>query len=134
MKVIIDNNLWISFAIGKKLSMLRKVILSDHIDVYVCDELIAEFVDVTHRDKIRKYISEDDIISTLQLMEVSCIFAKCQKEVSSPVRDAKDLYLLSLAESVDADYIVTGDKDLLCLISHGKTQILTFNEFLEILN
>lgn len=27
------------------------------------------------------------------------------------VRDAKDLYLLSLAETVKANYILTGDKD-----------------------
>ena len=43
--------------------------------------------------------------------------------------NAKDLYLLSLAETVHADYILTGDKDLLVLRAHLQTRILTYSEF-----
>lgn len=49
--------------------------------------------------------------------------------VDTNIRDAKDLYLLSLAETVHADYILTGDKDLLVLEAHLLTRILTYSEF-----
>jgi predicted nucleic acid-binding protein len=50
-------------------------------------------------------------------------------KAQSSIRDAKDLYLLSLAETIQADYILTGDKDLLVLESHSQTQILTYSEY-----
>ena len=48
------------------------------------------------------------------------------------VRDAKDLYLLSLAETVKANYILTGDKDLLVLHKHKQTTILTLTDFFNL--
>ncbi len=133
MKVIVDNNLWISFLIGKKLALLSRLFANTEIDVYVCDELLDEFRDVSHRDKIQKYISETDIVQTYEMMESMCTFVTIECTASSPIRDAKDLYLLSLAEQVKADYIVTGDKDLLELKSHGNTKIVTFAIFMAIL-
>jgi predicted nucleic acid-binding protein len=47
-------------------------------------------------------------------------------------RDADDDYLLALSKRVRANYLVTGDKDLLVLKQHGRTQIVTFATFLEI--
>lgn len=54
MKIIVDTNLWISFLIGKRLSLLKKLLTNSDITVYVCDELIQEFKDVSQRGKIRK--------------------------------------------------------------------------------
>ena len=45
------------------------------------------------------------------------------------IRDPKDLYLLSLAEIIDADYIVSGDKDLTDLNQHFKTRIIKLVDF-----
>lgn len=44
-------------------------------------------------------------------------------------RDPKDNQFLALAEEVDADYLITGDKDLLVLKNYGSTQILKPSEF-----
>ncbi len=129
MKIIIDTNLWISFLIGKRLSLLKKLLTNSDITVYVCDELIQEFKDVSQRGKIRKYIFEQDIWDTLKIMDAYCHFVSIKTKAQSPIRDAKDLYLLSLAETVHADYILTGDKDLLVLKAHLQTRILTYSEF-----
>ena len=48
-------------------------------------------------------------------------------------RDVKDLYLLSMAESVPVDYIVSGDKDLTELGRHKGIPILTYNQLLALL-
>ena len=34
------------------------------------------------------------------------------------------------ADEIEADYIITGDKDLLILQTHNQTKIVTYNEFI----
>ena len=46
-------------------------------------------------------------------------------------RDKKDNFLLNLACDSKADYLVTGDKDLLEIKSLNKTKILTLSELKE---
>ena len=52
-------------------------------------------------------------------------------DTESAIRDIKDLYLLSMAESIPADYLVTGDQDLLVLRNHLGTKIITYEEFVS---
>lgn len=131
MKIIIDTNLWISFLIGKKTDFLRLLLLRDDITVYICRELVNEFLSVSSRPKIKKYTSTEDIDSTLDLMYSYCQYVAIQIQAKSPVRDVKDLYLLSLAETISADYILTGDKDLLALKQHRDTRIVTLTTFTQ---
>jgi putative PIN family toxin of toxin-antitoxin system len=106
-----------------------------NVQIYFCKELIYEFEDVSSRSKIRKYITEQDITDTLELINRYCIYEiiDIDTKVISVLRDMKDLYLLSLADMVSADYIVTGDKDLLVLQKHNQTRIVTFSEFKAIM-
>jgi len=132
MKVIIDTNLWISFVIGKKLSVMRTLFTNSEIKIHVCDELLDEITDVLSRFKIRKYITDDDVQETYKLIEKYCHYASIEKKAISSVRDKKDLYLLSFAETISADFILTGDKDLLSLQSHDQTKIVAYKEFTAI--
>lgn len=59
--------------------------------------------------------------------------AKIERQAQSEIRDPKDLYLLSLAESINADYIVSGDADLLDLKQHKQTKLLRLIEFRKFL-
>lgn len=90
MNIIIDTNLWISFLIGKKLSILKALLAHPDLKIYVCDELVEEFKDVSSRDKIRKYISEQDIIDSLKIIDLYCCYCSVERMAISPVRDAKD--------------------------------------------
>ena len=132
MKVIIDTNLWVSFVIGKKLSVMRTLFTNSGIKIHVCDELLDEITDVLSRFKIRKYITDDDVQETYKLIEKYCYYASIEKKAISSVRDKKDLYLLSFAETISADFILTGDKDLLSLQSHYQTKIVAYKEFTAI--
>jgi len=131
-KIIIDTNLWISLLIGKKLLEMRALCNSEFISVYLCDELLMEFIRITSHEKIRKYTTNERIKETIDLMKSSCTEVSIKNTVvSSPLRDVNDLFLLSLADTVHADYILTGDKDLLTLQLHNQTKIVTYNEFAE---
>lgn len=130
MKVIIDTNLWISFLIGHHTQLMRRMLTDERFDVYVCDRLIKEICDVATRDKIRKYVSQTDVDDLLSIIHAFCQFAVIETEVAqSAVRDPNDLYLLSLAETIGADYIVSGDADLTDLGQHKQIRILKLTDF-----
>ena len=128
-KIIVDTNLWISLLIGKRLSELRSICTSELVDVYICEEIKEEFKRIASREKIRKYATDERIDKTLELMEVSCILSDITETVVlSDLRDVNDLYLLAFADTVNADFLITGDKDLLALKSHNQTKIVTWKE------
>lgn len=130
MKIIIDTNLWISFLIGHQTEFVRRMLTDLRFDVYVCSRLIEEIRDVASRKKIRRYASAADIDDMLAIINAFCQFATIEKEVApSAVRDPKDVYLLALADTIGADYIVSGDADLTDLAQHNKTGIVTLPEF-----
>jgi putative PIN family toxin of toxin-antitoxin system len=97
----------------------------------MCDSLIEEIKRVTAKTKIRKYLSEEDNLALLELIEMYCTQVSLNKTAASSLRDPSDLFLLSLAETVNADFILTGDKDLLVLSSHHKTSIVTYSAFIQ---
>ena len=134
MKVILDTNLWISFLIGHQTQLLRRVLTDVRFDVYVCNRLVEEIRDVACRDKIRKYISPTDVEDLLSVIHAFCQYVQIETEASpSAIRDPKDLYLLSLAETIGADYIVSGDADLTDLGQHRQTRIVKLADFKAIM-
>ncbi len=134
MKVILDTNLWISFLIGHQTQLLRRMLTDVRFDVYVCNRLVEEIRDVACRDKIRKYISPTDVEDLLSVIHAFCQYVQIETEASpSAIRDPKDLYLLSLAETIGADYIVSGDADLTDLGQHRQTRIVKLADFKAIM-
>lgn len=130
MKVIFDTNLWISFLIGHQTQLVRQMLTDLRFDVYVCSRLIEEICDVASRDKIRKYVSEKDKDDLIAIINAFCQFAIVEAEVApTAIRDPKDLYLLALADTIDADYIVSGDADLTDLGKHNRTRIMKLVDF-----
>ena len=41
MKVILDTNIWISFLLGKRLTILREIIEMEEVEIYVSDALLS---------------------------------------------------------------------------------------------
>ncbi|MBR6927208.1 MAG: putative toxin-antitoxin system toxin component, PIN family [Bacteroidaceae bacterium] len=129
-KVIIDTNLWISFLLGHQVQFVRRVLTDMRFEVYVCARLIEEIRDVTRRDKIRKHLGPNDLNDLLAIINAFCQFVVMESEVSpTAVRDPKDLYLLALADTIRADYIVSGDADLTDLKQYHQTRIIKLADF-----
>ena len=62
-----------------------------------------------------------------------CHIVKIEQKAQSEIRDPKDMYLLSLAESIGADFIVSADADLLYLKQHKQTKMLKLADFRKLL-
>jgi uncharacterized protein len=128
MKIVFDTNIWISFAIGKKLSYLNKILLDRKIKTFVCDEMMIEFYRVASSSKLSGYLTKERISETIQLIKATTEIISIHKTASAS-RDSGDNYLLDLSQQIHADYLVTGDKDLLVLKEYKGTKIMPFSEF-----
>jgi len=132
-RVIIDTNLWISFLITNNLNILSELFLFERFQIIFSDELFNEFLDVARRPKFKKYFDEksvqlliENISEKLEFIEVASAITIC--------RDLKDNFILALSIDGNADYIVTGDKDLLSLNGFKGKKIITINEFIKIID
>ena len=132
-KIVIDTNLWISFLIGKRLQAMEMLFRHEDVSIYMCEELIDEILEVANRPKLAKCIKPQDIELFEKLIKTYCVFVEMKKKSSLPIRDPKDLYLLSLCESIPAEYILSGDEDLLSVDTQGKYQIMTFMDFFKLI-
>lgn len=133
MKILFDSNLWISFMIGKRLSSLADVLCRHDMEVYISEQQLDEIRQVIARPKFDKLISDETRYYFYEMVYDVCFFTDITIEAKSNIRDPKDLYLLSMAESVPVDYIVSGDKDLTELGQHAGIPILKYSELLNML-
>ena len=130
LKVIIDTNLWISFLITKFHSQIDNLLINKKIRIVFSEELLTEFFDVIQRPKLNKYFSPNDIKELLDVFDFYGDLVKVKSRIEQ-CRDPKDNFLLSLADDSKADYLLTGDNDLLEIGQIGKTKIQTITEFTE---
>jgi putative PIN family toxin of toxin-antitoxin system len=134
MKVLFDTNLWISFMIGKRLSSLVNVLTCQDVEVFVSEQLLEEIRTVISRPKFDKLISKETRYYFFEMVYDVCQITDITIQADSPIRDIKDLYLLSMAESVPVDFIVSGDKDLIDLHSHAGIPIIKYTDFVNMLS
>lgn len=127
-KVIFDTNDWISVLIGKRLSKIKKHISEGNILIITTEQLLTEIKIVTKREKLRKYFPEKSVDELLEFLETIA-----EKVEITPThfinRDPKDNFLLDLIDFSNADYLVTGDKDLLKHNPFKTAKIITPSEF-----
>jgi len=132
IKVIFDTNVWISFLIDKRLSFIKNLISNGQITIIVTEQLLKELVEVTSREKLKKYFPKKSVSELLELLEIIA-----EKVEISPThfinRDPKDNFLLDLIDFSKADYLVTGDKDLLIHNPFKTATILTPASFEKII-
>jgi len=129
-KIILDTNVWISFLIGKELQDLKDLIVSEKVKVITTDQLINEIRLVTSRDKLKKYFNQDKVSDLISLLDILADKVKIKK-IDKICRDPKDDFLLALSKESRANYLITGDKDLLDIKVYGRTRIVTVKQFKE---
>lgn len=125
IRVVIDTNIWISFLIGKRLAGLQKHLMSQQVVILFSQELFDEFMEVVSRPKFRRYFASEDVRELVALLDLTIMLVNVQEHFSI-CRDAKDNFLLDLCMAGDADYLVTGNPDLLELRSFKRTTIVTY--------
>lgn len=128
-KVIIDSNVFISGLLfgGNPEKILQSWVKNEFI-LCISPQLQAELI-----NKLRnKFYATEEFTSIL----ITSFEGQAKKFIPhahvSLVRDPDDNFLLELAEEARADYIISGDKDLLSLKNYKETKILTPVEYLQL--
>ena len=135
MKLVIDTNLLISGSLWKgSPAHLLDLTLQAPNQLLLSQPLLAELAQTLKRPKFVKRL----LASGLSAEEIVVKFRNASREiVAGPVvapahlRDPDDLHVLACGLIGQADFIVTGDKDLLVLGSFEGIPILDINEALR---
>jgi uncharacterized protein len=98
-----------------------------------CDALIEELRGVASRPFFKARLRHSAVeLLAAGLRDFSLY---CPELISGPTApDPKDSYLLAMAEVGQADFLVTGDKEILSLQRHKSTRIITPAAMIELLD
>lgn len=131
MRIILDTNIWISYLLARDeqnpIRRLARACIEHECILIVPPELIREV-----RGSIAKYphlgkrITQNELEILIQeFHEVALIPDSLREEFAQYSRDIQDDYLVVYGLTQQADYLVTGDKDLLTLGSVEQLQIIS---------
>jgi putative PIN family toxin of toxin-antitoxin system len=139
LKAVVDTNLFVSASIlhrGAPHDLLAAW-ERNGFALLISREQRAEVGNTLVRPKFARYGgSSTQVRSLLNRIAKQAVIASPVAELPLPVRDVKDEPILASALGGDADYLVTGDDDLLVLDGDprlGKLRIVTVREFLDVL-
>ena len=129
MKIVLDTNIFVSsfFWGGNPRKIMERVINGEDV-LFICKEILQEIASVMARPKFSvndEYIalfihSIEDVANRVVLIGV----------VQNICRDRNDDKILECALLANADYIITGDADLLTLKEYRNIRIITPSEYI----
>jgi putative PIN family toxin of toxin-antitoxin system len=142
VRVVIDANIFISYLWSPDDS--RGTIVgvfesmgSGRYTLVRSDRLIAEIRDsITSKPKLRARVTDAEVEALIELIDEVSIPFEHDPDAELPplLRDRKDAYLLEAAQGTNADFLVSGDRDLQALRDEiDRPRIVTPREFLDIL-
>ena len=129
-KVVIDSNVLVSILKGNpNLSPLYTLFKEEGFKLVISAEILKELAVVLYRPHLK--IDPSDIKELFRLIKAKAIRIRLSDLSINACRDPKDNFILEIAAESKADFIVTGDKDLLTLKSFRGIPIIKPNEFLN---
>ncbi|MFN9674119.1 MAG: putative toxin-antitoxin system toxin component, PIN family [Microcystis sp.] len=131
-RVVIDTNVFIS-ALLNPLGTPKKVIniAVSQFTILQSEATYQELATRISKKKFDKYLEKDDRLDFLSSLKNRSLFVDIWHE-TRVCSDLDDNKFLELAVSGMAQYIITGDKDLLILNTYQGIPIITPAEFLVI--
>ncbi len=128
--VVADTNWWVSLLIKNYNNRFASVILSPVLQFVTSRELTEEIAATLQKERLQK------LLNTALIQEFWQQFGNLVTTITvtslvSVCRDPNDNFLLALAKDAEADFLITGDKDLLVLEKFEKTVICTLSTFIE---
>lgn len=130
-KLVIDTNIWVSFLISDKYRKLDTLLLGNKVTILFSTELLEELNKVSKYPKLKKYFSPNAVEEMITNLSAYIDLVKVTSKTDF-CRDPNDNFLLSLVKDGKANFLITGDADLLSLKFFGKTKIITLTDFFKV--
>ena len=128
MRAVFDTNVYIAAFVADGIcARLVRRARKREFELVLCHVIIREF---SAKLKVKFRCSASEIEQACSLISEASSALFREGAISSPVcRDRDDDPILACAETTSAEYLVTGDKDLLVLERRGGYKILSPREF-----
>ena len=132
--IVIDTNVFISAALsphGKAYQAVAKAI--NKFVIVQSEATYRELTERIYKSKFNKYISDDNRQKFLNVINNNSQFIEVKSQIKT-CRDPDDNKFLELFKDANAEFLLTGDRDLLSLnsLSEYQNSIVSIKEFLEL--
>lgn len=126
LRVVIDTNVVVSALVFRqgRLAWLREAWASGAIVPVVSDETLAELVRVLAYPKLGLETGERKNALTYYMEHAETLKSPRTRARLPQCRDPKDQMFLRLAYAAKADFVVTGDNDLVALTDASRVPII----------
>ncbi len=132
-RFVLDNNIWISYFITKRVQLLLEIINKHELTIFSCDELIDELGTVLNYPHLKKFhVNIAEVVKVVR-------GATGHYNITYPIKryipaDENDDYLIALALQTSSGFITSGDSDILSEKvnlekKYNKLKIITKAEF-----
>jgi uncharacterized protein len=121
----------ISFILSKKLIWLDTLLYENKARILFSKELIEEINETIKKPKLKKYFKGNAIEEMLIAFDTCIDLIEVNSKINI-CRDPNDNFLLALSKDGKANYLITGDKDLLEIEQFEKTVILKISDFIKV--
>ncbi len=130
-KIVIDTNIFISTFLGSKnAKFLIKEVITGEFDLVMGTEQLNELENVLKRPKFSKYISQGEVEEFMANLSLIVTIPAIYDKIDD-CRDKKDNMILDEAVYGNAQYIITGDEDLLILNPYRWIRIMKLKDFIK---
>lgn len=139
MRVLTDTNLFIAYLLKPRddsvVSLLLDAVIEEDVILLMPAELLAEINHtIKRKPHLIRVITKERLDKFLSLLQSICEeIPLITTAIPAITRDPKDDYLIAYALVSKADYLVTGDKDLLVLEQVESVKIVDAREFRQVL-
>jgi putative PIN family toxin of toxin-antitoxin system len=130
-KIVVETNVLVSALIQRSFPYLivAEIFSNDNIQLCLSDELFAEYFNVLNR---KKFSTVPDFISNAQslLIDIEKRAIKYYPTIRlAIIRDTDDNKLLELAETCNADFLITGNSNDFTMQEYKSTRILSPKDY-----
>lgn len=131
---VLDPNVLVSAALAPRgvCGQVLDAAVAGRFSLLVSPHLLLELAEVLARPKFRRYLSEDEAQRFVVLVGDLATLHPDGPSRTGLTRDPDDDYLVALAQSTSAGYLVSGDPHLLD-VANPQPPILTPRAFLDLL-
>jgi len=128
-KVVLDTNVYVSaFGWGGKPDDCFQLVIDGEVQNHISPKLLDEVSDVLEYPKFD--FSEDEVARAVRIIVLVSKVVEPREEVDV-LSDEFDNAVLECALAADADYVVTGDSDILELGDFGDSGTVTPAKFVN---
>ena len=134
-KVVVDTNVFVSGLLKTSVTCRRIIhkLSKKEFILIVSHEILEELIEVIGRPKFHHIIMRETAEKLIKAIRAKAILVKPSKKLNLVKNDPDDDRFLEAALEGKADFLVTGDKNLLSLRTFHTTDIVSPAEFIKLI-